>query len=116
MHDQSKLRNAQMRSFEFLSNMYESGYFPHHLVDKCKFVLIELCANIEKLEPKSLDALYALTHAATEQINDLEEEFFENDSEIETEAAECIAIDMYDIALAYGFDADMETLIQTRNW
>jgi hypothetical protein len=60
--------------------------------------------------------LYPLTHAATNAINDLENEFFDNNSEIETAARECLAVNFEYIATAYGFEADIEELIATRNW
>ncbi len=90
--------------------------FPDFLVDKGKIILIELCAQIEEQAPKKLDDLYALTHRATELFNDLQEEFDENDSEIETVARECIGADFNFIATAYGFQADIEELIATRDW
>jgi hypothetical protein len=47
----------------------------------------------------------------------LQEEFYENDSEIETNARECIGADFDFVAKSYGFeDADMEELIATRDW
>jgi Family of unknown function (DUF5713) len=58
-----------------------------------------------------------LTHAATDDFNQLAEEFFEAESEIETAARECIAADFEFIANAYGFaNADVEELIATRDW
>lgn len=65
----------------------------------------------------SFDELYALTHAATEEINDLEEAFAEEGSEIETGARESICNDFAVIAKAYGFvNADIEKLVATREW
>ena len=61
-------------------------------------------------------ALYVLSDAATEEFNQLAEEFGENDSEIETAAREAIAEDFGVIAKAYGFDADVEELIAPRDW
>jgi hypothetical protein len=67
--------------------------------------------------PADEAALYELTHAATEQFNDLAEQFYDANSEIETVAAECIALDFEFIARAYGFEnADLEELIATRDW
>lgn len=97
--------------------MYGDSYFPTFLVDKCKVILLNLCGEIEATKPKELDAFYKLTHAATNQLNGLEDEFFENNSEIETAARECLAINFEFIAVAYGFNnADIEELIATRDW
>lgn len=97
--------------------MYEDDYFPDFLVNKCKAILVSLCLTIETNLPADVEALYPLTHAATEKFNDMEEEFDEHDSEIETAARECIALDFECIAHAYGFvAADMEELIAPRDW
>lgn len=97
--------------------MYEDPYFPNHLVDKAKAILVNLCFQIEDEKPENLEELYRLTHSATEKFNDLQEEFEDNDSEIETVARDCIGTDFEFIATSYGFeDADIEELIATRDW
>jgi len=97
--------------------MYNDGYFPNHVVDKGKAILLELCERIEAEHPGDLAALYALTDVATEQFNALDAEFVAADSEIETVAREVIADDFWFIARAYGFaDADVEMLIAERDW
>jgi hypothetical protein len=108
--------NAAIVTRALLADMYRDDYFPDALVDKGKAILLRLCESIEQRKPADLDALYALTHAATEEFNALAEEFYEHDSEIETAARECIAEDFAFIAQAYGYDADIETLIETRDW
>jgi Family of unknown function (DUF5713) len=113
---QLALKNEEVKSYSFLEEMYEDDYFPSFLVDKGKNILIDLCFEIETQQPKNLGDLYKLTHLATNKFNDLENEFFENDSEIETAARECIAMDFGFIADAYKFDADVEELIATRDW
>jgi hypothetical protein len=85
-------------------------------VDKGKAILLDLCFQIEEQQPKNLKALYKLTHAATDKFNDLQEAFEEQDSEIETAARESIGMDFYFISQSYGFDADIEELIATRDW
>jgi len=114
--NQISLSNDKIKEYKFLECMYQDSYFPEFLVDKCKDVLLALCFNIENNKTNSLESLYVLSHAATEQINDLENEFDENDSEIETGARECLAINFEFVAIAYGFDADIEELIATRDW
>ncbi len=114
--NQSDLKNEKTKNYEFLKDMYQDDYFPEHLVDKGKAILIDLCRQIEIQEPSSLEELYTLTHAATERFNDLEDEFAENESEMETAAAEAIAMDFAFIAVSYGYDADVEELIGPRTW
>jgi len=113
---QENLKNEKMKNYAFLKDMYSDSYFPKLLVDKVKTILIELSFDIEKTSPKNLDELYKLTHAATIKINDLQNEFFEQNSEIETGARESIGADFDFIAKAYGFDADGEELIAPREW
>ena len=96
--------------------MYSDSYFPKFLVDKGKAILVDLCLQIENEQPKNLEDLYKLTHAATEKFNDLEKVFDANGSEIETAARESIAADFEFIAHTYGYKADVEELIAPRNW
>ncbi len=114
--EQSDLTNDKMKSYSFLVGMYYDSYFPDFLVDKIKSILVELCADIENRTPNNLDELYELTHKSTNEINDLEDEFYANESEIETVAREVIAEDFEFISIAYGFEADIEELIATRDW
>ncbi|GAA3465924.1 DUF5713 family protein [Nonomuraea roseola] len=101
----------------FLSDMYEDGYFPDHLVDKGRAILVRLCERIEAGQPSDLAALYQLTEAATEEFNALGAEFEAAGSEIETVAREAIAEDFWFVASAYGFvEADREELIAARDW
>ncbi|MBO9202017.1 MULTISPECIES: DUF5713 family protein [Niastella] len=117
MKKQSELKNEDIWSYSFLEDMYVDDFYPNHLVDKCRDILIELCFDIERTHPKDLDELYALTHAATDKFNHMHDEFYENNSEIETTARDCISIDFTFIATSYGFaDADSEELIATRDW
>lgn len=114
---QTDLSNEVVRNYSFLEEMYDDDYFPNKIVDKGKAILLNLCFQIEQKQPKNLEELYELTHAATDKFNDLQVDFDENDSEIETVARECIAKDFEFIATSYGFkNADIEELIATRDW
>ncbi len=115
--DANTITHETMQQYNFLEGMYQDEYYPKFLVDKCKGILVNLCVQIEKEQPKTLEELYVLTHAATDRFNELEDEFYENGSEIETMAREVIALDFEKIAHNYGFaDADIEELIAPRNW
>lgn len=114
---QADLTNETIRGYSFLADMYKDEYFPSKLVDKGKAILVDLCFQIEETNPANLESLYELTHSATDKFNDLQEEFYENDSEIETVARDCIGTDFKFVAKTYGFtDADIEELIATRDW
>ncbi|ANS69542.1 hypothetical protein SLINC_7318 [Streptomyces lincolnensis] len=111
------LSNQQVSAYPFLKALYRDAYYPDHVVDRGRDVLLRLCARIETDRPADLAALYALTHTATEEFNDLQTAFEEADSEIETVAREAIAEDFWFVARAYGFaDVDHEELIATRDW
>ncbi|MFF9346783.1 DUF5713 family protein [Streptomyces sp. NPDC014734] len=111
------ITNQQAAERAFLRPLYADTYYPDHVLDKGKAILLRLCECIEAERPSDLTALYVLTHAATEEFNVLEEEFEAAGSEIETVAREEIAEDFWFVATAYGFaDADAEELIATRDW
>jgi len=110
------LSNERLKSYPFLAELYEDDYFPTDLVDKGRSILLRLCESIESERPQTLAALYQLTHAATEQFNQLNNEFEERGSEIETVARDAIGVDISTIAEAYGFSADDEELIAPRDW
>jgi Family of unknown function (DUF5713) len=111
------ITNQTLQDYKFLDEMYKDGYFPDHVVDMGKAILIRLCEKIESEKPSDLEELYKLSHAATDEFNDLQSVFEENESELETAARDCIGGDFEQIAIAYGFtDADVEELIATRDW
>ncbi|MFN8437434.1 MAG: DUF5713 family protein [Cytophagales bacterium] len=114
---QTNLNNELTKNYAFLNEMYQDEYFPNHCVDMAKEILIDLCFQIESEKPASLEDLYKLTHAATEKFNNLAEVFYENDSEIETVARDCIGSDFEFVVDSYGYtDADTEELIAPREW
>ncbi|KUL21989.1 DUF5713 family protein [Streptomyces regalis] len=105
--------NQQVTAHPFLTALYADGYYPDHVVDRGKAILLRLCERIEAERPADLAALYVLTQAATDEFNALQDDDFD----IETVAREEIAGDFWFVAHAYGFaDADDEELIATRDW
>ena len=110
------IQNPKILSHPFLQEMERDAYFPKAQVAKGQAILRKLCESIEASKPQSLEQLYALTHAATEEFNELGEEFEEHGSEIETVARDCIGGDFEFIATSYGFEADTEELIAPREW
>ncbi|MES2598811.1 MAG: DUF5713 family protein [Verrucomicrobiota bacterium] len=110
------LTNDKMQDYPFLQEMYDDDYFPPFLVDKCKAVLMGLCEKIESTNPETDEEFLELSHAATEEINDLQDEFLDNDSEIETGAREILGDNFEFITKAYGFHIDREDVIATRDW
>jgi hypothetical protein len=107
------ISNQQVTAHPFLKGLYADGYYPDHAVDRGKEILLRLCERIEAERPADLTALYILTHAATDEFNDLQDDDFD----IETVAREEIAEDFWFVAQAYGFaDAAVEELVATRDW
>ncbi|MHA4820237.1 DUF5713 family protein [Streptomyces aculeolatus] len=103
--------NEQVAERALLRPLYEDDYFPDHLLDKGRAILLRLCERIETEQPADLAALYALTRGV------LEAEFEAAGSEFETVAREEIGEEFWFIATAYGFaDADAEELIAARDW
>ncbi|WP_018918089.1 DUF5713 family protein [Vreelandella zhanjiangensis] len=110
------IQNQQILAHSFLSDMQKDSYFPAAQVEKGIKILFKLCKAIEDKKPSSLEQLYTLTHAATEDFNLLGEELEENGSELETAARDNIGADFEFIAKAYGFEADVEELTAPRDW
>ncbi|GAA2286242.1 hypothetical protein GCM10010415_65880 [Streptomyces atrovirens] len=111
------ITNQQVAGHAFLRSMYEDPYFPDHVVDGGKAILLRLCERIEAGQPSDLEALYGLTQAATEEFNLLDREFVAAGSGIETVAREWICDEFCFVASAYGFtDADAEVLTAGRDW
>ncbi|MBE7690372.1 DUF5713 family protein [Tenacibaculum piscium] len=111
-----KLKNKKAQEYIFLKDMYSDNYFPNFLVDKCKNILLNFCREIEFKKPNNLDSLYKLGEKYTEEFNEIQEEFYKNESEIETVARESIMCDFQNISKIYGYDADIEILAGNRDW
>ncbi|ETW04486.1 hypothetical protein, variant [Aphanomyces invadans] len=96
--------------------MARDAYFPQDLVLQGKQLLERLCDDIEQAQPLTPARLLELTHATTEEFNQLEEAFEARGSMLETVARDAIGSDIGFIAAAYGFDVDVEELISNREW
>ena len=77
-------------NYKLLDEMYQDDYYPAFLVDKVKDELQKVIDLLESGET-DIEAVQETLDEAVCGINDLQEEFDENDSEIETVARECIA-------------------------
>jgi hypothetical protein len=110
------ITNPKLKDYHFLQGMYADSFFPDFLVDKGVAILVRLCERIESEKPETDADVYKLTHAATEEFNKLADEFYANESEIETAARETICEDFAFIARAYGYDLDRGELVAPRDW
>ncbi|WP_269431305.1 DUF5713 family protein [Paenibacillus algorifonticola] len=102
-------------SFEYLKEMYIDGYFPNFLVDKVKAELVKVVEFLEQGN-QDIEEIQAKLDIAINAINDIAEEFDENDSEIETVARESIAQTVEDILAFFGIEIETEAAIRERDW
>ncbi len=103
------------RNYKLLDEMYQDEYYPDFLVDKVK---VELQKVINLLESGETDTeiIQEKLDEAVCAINDLQDEFDENDSEIETVARDCIGVTVGYILEWFGVPIDMEEAIRERDW
>lgn len=102
-------------NYVLLEDMYQDGYFPDFLVDKVKAVVQDVIAFLETGE-KDLEKVQEKFDEMTLAINDLQEEFEENDSEIETVARESIGETVEYILNWFDIAIDVEDAIGERDW
>jgi len=101
--------------FAYLKDMYQDDHFPNFLVDKLKNIIKECVIYIEE-EGHTNQEIQAELDRVVRKINDLQEEFEENDSEIETVARESIAETFQDILNYFRIDIEIEEAIRERDW
>ena len=70
-------------NYKLLDEMYQDDYYPAFLVDKVKDELQKVIDLLESGETDT-EVVQEKLDEAVSGINDLQDEFFENDSEIET--------------------------------
>ena len=108
-----------MKAFDpnhkLLDEMYQDEYYPDFLVDKVKEELQKVIRLLESGET-DVGAVQKTLDEAVCGINDLQEEFDENDSEIETVARDCIGVTVAYILEWFGIPIDIEEAIREREW
>ncbi len=103
------------KNYRLLKDMYSDGYFPDFLVDKVKDLIQSVIDFLETGE-RDLDKIQARFNEMTLAINDLEEDFENNDSEIETVARDSIGETVRYILEWFDIDIDVEDAIGERDW
>ena len=101
--------------YRLLEDMYEDGYFPDFLVDKVKDLVCDVITFLESGE-RDLEKIQEKFDEMTLAINDLQEEFEENDSEIETVARDSIGETVGYILQWFDIEIDVEDAIGERDW
>lgn len=101
--------------YQPLYEMYDDEYFPDFLVDKIKAELDKIEAVLAGGE-KNTAIIQQHFDTMTRAINDLEAEFDENDSEIETVARESIGEAVDYLLQKYRIAIDLEEALREREW
>lgn len=102
-------------NYRLLEDMYQDGYFPDFLVDKINTLVQNVITFLESGE-RDIEKIQKKFDEMTIAINDLQEEFEENDSEIETGARESIGDTIAYILQWFDIDLDVEDAIGEREW
>ena len=102
-------------NYNLLDEMYQDEYYPNFLVDKVKDELQKVIDLLESGETNTETVQEKLDEVVC-AINDLQEEFDENDSEIETVARDCIGVTVEYILEWFGIPIDIEEAIRERDW
>mgnify|MGYP001114340084 CR=1 FL=1 len=102
-------------NYPLLVAMYRDGYFPDFLVDKVKNLVQNVIGFLETGE-RDLDKIQDKFDEMTLAINDLEEEFEENESELETVARDSIGETMAYILEWFDIELEAEDAIRERDW
>jgi len=103
------------KSYELLKDMYSDEYFPTKCVDKIKLTIQKVIDFLEegqvdkKIIQEKLDEM-------TRAINDLQDDFDENGSELETVARDSIGVTVDYILVWFSIDIDGEDAIAERDW
>ena len=101
--------------YQPLYEMYDDEYFPDFLVDKIKAELDKVEAVLAGGE-KDTAIIQQHFDTMTRAINDLENEFEENDSELETVARESIGEAVDYLLQKDRIDINVEEAIREREW
>lgn len=102
-------------NYKLLDEMYNDDYYPTFLVDKVKDELQKVIDLLESGET-DIEVVQEKLDEAVCGINDLQEEFDENDSEIETVARDGIGVTVAYILEWFDIPIDIEEAIRERDW
>lgn len=103
------------KNYKLLDEMYRDEYYPNFLVDKVKGELQKVIDLLETGETDT-EVIQEKLDEVVCAINDLQEEFDENDSEIETVARDCIGETVGYVLEWFGIPIDVEEAIRERDW
>lgn len=102
-------------NYVLLNEMYQDDYYPKFLVDKIRNELQKVIDLLETGE-KDINIIQEKMDEIICSINNLQDEFDENDSEIETVARDCIGETVGYILDYFDIPIDVEEAIRERDW
>ena len=102
-------------SYELLNSMYSDQYYPDKCVDKVK-AEIQKVINFLEIVPSDKECIQEKFDQMTMAINDLQDDFDENGSEIETVARESICDAVQYILTWFEIDIETEDAVCERDW
>lgn len=102
-------------NYKLLNEMYQDAYFPDFLVDKVKEELHKVIHLLENGETDT-EIIQERLDEVVCAINNMQDEFEENDSEIETVARDCIGETVGYILEWFDIPIDVEEAIRERDW
>lgn len=101
--------------FEFLPDMYADSYFPTSEVDKVKAAIQQVVTFLEK-GGASTKKIQKKLDEMTLTINELQNDFADNGSELETGARESIAETVERVLAYFEVAIDIEDALGERDW
>ena len=102
--------------YVLLQNMFEDTYYPQFLVEKIKWQFIHLIEFLEGTDVREVSLIQDKLDEFTIFINNLQQEFWDQDSEIETVASESIANTLEYILNWFEVDVGIEDALREREW
>ena len=102
-------------NYKLLDEMYQDDYYPAFLVDKVKDEIQKVIDLLESGETDT-EVVQEKLDEAVLAINDLQEEFDENESEIETVARDCIGVTIDYILKWFDIHIEMDEANRKRDW
>ncbi|MBR6101836.1 MAG: hypothetical protein IKP95_05375 [Ruminococcus sp.] len=103
------------RAYHWLQGMYADRYYPKILVDRVRAELERVVGWLE-LGEHDADEIQAEFDSMTKAINELSGIFYENDSELDTNARNAIAIDVINIIKYFDLPVKVDAALRLRTW
>jgi len=104
-----------IKQINYLTSMYADSYYPKHLVDQIKAFIEQVVEYLEQ-GSRAEEEIQAKLDQMTLAINDLQDAFYEQNSELETVARDSIAETIIEILQIYDLQIDIEEALRERDW